>query len=75
MLLCLTSAIAGLSSLGRAPGSHQEVLTKYLLSRLLGNSEDTASPYSQRRDSDSSYKFPLVRYFKILVGGGVQGQG
>ena len=52
--------IAGLSSLGRAPGTHQEALTKYLLSRLLGNSEE-ASPYSQRRDSDSSYKFPLVR--------------
>jgi len=49
---------SGLSSLGRAPGTHQEALTKYLLSRLLGNSEE-ASPYSQRRDSDSSYKFPL----------------
>jgi len=35
-------------------GSHQELLTKYLLSRLLGTEET-----SDRRDSDSSYKFPL----------------
>ena len=57
--------MSGLSARGsRAPGSHQEVLTKYLLSKLLGTSEDAASAshYSQRRDSDSSYKFPLVRF-------------
>jgi len=34
--------------------SHQEKLTKYLLSRLLGTEET-----SERRNSDSSYKFPL----------------
>jgi len=53
---------SGLSPRGsRVSGSHQEVLTKYLLSKLLGTSEDAASAshYSQRRDSDSSYKFPL----------------
>jgi len=50
----------GLSALGaRAPGTHQEALTKYLLSRLLGHEDTAASPYSQRRDSDSSYKLPL----------------
>jgi len=41
----------------RSGSSHQEVLTKYLLSKLLGNDDTPA--YSQRRDSDSSFKFPL----------------
>ena len=45
----------------RGSSSHQEVLTKYLLSKLLGNNPNDSPAFSQRRDSDSSYKFPLVR--------------
>jgi len=41
----------------RNPSSHQEILTKYLLSKLLGGED--APAYSQRRDSDSGFKFPL----------------
>jgi len=43
----------------RGSSSHQEVLTKYLLSKLLGNNPNDSPAFSQRRDSDSSYKFPL----------------
>jgi len=45
-----------------SPGSHQEALTKYLLTKLIGNSDSTSSAssqFSQRRDSDSSFRFPL----------------
>ena len=42
--------------------SHQEALTKYLLSKLLGDTDTSPLASSQRRDSDSAagFKFPLV---------------
>ena len=51
----------------RGSSSHQEVLTKYLLSKLLGNNPNDSPAFSQRRDSDSSYKFPLVRISRYFI--------
>jgi len=50
----------GLSRHGPA-SSHQEALTKYLLSKLLGDTDTSPLASSQRRDSDSAagFKFPL----------------
>merc|ERR1711874_51014 len=49
----------GLRTSARGSSSHQEQLTKYLLSKLLGSDESSVSAFSDRRNSDSSYKFPL----------------
>merc|ERR1711902_248484 len=49
----------GLRTSARGSSSHQEQLTKYLLSKLLGSDERSVSAFSERRNSDSSYKFPL----------------
>jgi len=48
----------GLRTSGRG-SSHQEQLTKYLLSKLLGSDESPVSAFSERRNSESSYKFPV----------------
>ena len=49
--------------------SHQEALTKYLLTKLLGNNDnEPQSPFSQRRDSDSSFRFPLVSEWGLISG-------
>merc|ERR1711953_632689 len=49
----------GLRTPARGSFSHQEQLTKYLLSKLLGSDQSSVSAFSERRNSESSDKFPL----------------
>merc|ERR1711997_1393294 len=49
----------GLRTSARGSVSHQEQLTKYLLSKLLGSDQSSVSAFSERRNSESSDKFPL----------------